>query len=54
MVRLGFEVRVELTDKESGTPFVAEITRGDSQALSLREGDEAFARVTRQTPLVKA
>ncbi|MFL0448051.1 sulfate/molybdate ABC transporter ATP-binding protein [Corynebacterium xerosis] len=54
VVRLGFEVRVELTDKESGTPFVAEITRGDSQALSLREGDEAFARVTRQTPLVKA
>lgn len=46
VVRLGFEVRVELTASSSGESFIAQITRGDAEALGLREGDEIFARVT--------
>ena len=30
---LGFEVRVELTSGPTGTPFTAQITRGDAEAL---------------------
>ncbi len=38
VVFLGFEVRVELTSASTGGPFTAQITRGDAEALALREG----------------
>ena len=39
IVMLGFEVRVELTSAADHTPFTAQITRGDAEALGLKEGD---------------
>ena len=50
VVKLGFEVRVEMTD-ESGAPFTAQITRGDSEALGLRAGDTVYVRATRVPPI---
>jgi sulfate/thiosulfate transport system ATP-binding protein len=47
IVLLGFEVRVELTSAASGAPFTAQITRGDAEALALREGDNVYVRATR-------
>ncbi|SHV59374.1 Probable sulfate ABC transporter, ATP-binding protein SysA [Mycobacteroides abscessus subsp. abscessus] len=47
MVYLGFEVRVELTSAATGEQFTAQITRGDAEALGLREGDPVYVRVTR-------
>ncbi len=47
VVRLGFEVRVELVDHGTGEPFAAQITRGDSEALQLGVGDTVFANATR-------
>jgi sulfate transport system ATP-binding protein len=47
IVYLGFEVRVELTDAPTNTPFTAQITRGDAEALGLREGDTVYVRATR-------
>jgi len=47
VVALGFEVRVELTNAASGGPFIAQITRGDSEALALKEGDTVYVRATR-------
>ncbi len=47
IVYLGFEVRVELTSATTGTPFTAQITRGDAEALGLKEGDTAYVRATR-------
>ncbi len=47
VVVLGFEVRVELTSAASGAPFTAQITRGDAEALALREGDTVYVRATR-------
>jgi sulfate/thiosulfate transport system ATP-binding protein len=47
VVMLGFEVRVELTSAATGTPFTAQITRGDAEALGLREGDTVYVRATR-------
>ena len=44
---LGFEVRVELTAATNGTPFTAQITRGDAEALGLKEGDTVYVRATR-------
>lgn len=38
VVYLGFEVRVELTSATNGAPFTAQITRGDAEALGLKEG----------------
>src|SRR3954465_13744384 len=38
IVRLGFEVRVELRD-DVGSELTAQLTRGDVDALSLHEGD---------------
>jgi sulfate transport system ATP-binding protein len=48
---LGFEVRVELTSTASHTPFTAQITRGDAEALGLKEGDTVYVRATRVPPL---
>ncbi|ULE31935.1 sulfate/molybdate ABC transporter ATP-binding protein [Mycobacterium sp. IDR2000157661] len=47
IVMLGFEVRVELTSAASHTPFTAQITRGDAEALRLSEGDTVYVRATR-------
>ena len=38
IVVLGFEVRVELTNAATQTPFTAQITRGDAEALGLQGG----------------
>jgi sulfate/thiosulfate transport system ATP-binding protein len=51
VVVLGFEVRVELTSAENGGPFTAQITRGDAEALALKEGDTVFVRATRVPPI---
>ena len=50
VVRLGFEVRVELRD-DSGERFAAQLTRADADALSLREGDVVVARTVRPSPV---
>jgi sulfate transport system ATP-binding protein len=47
VVVLGFEVRVELTSAANGGPFTAQITRGDAEALALRDGDTVYVRATR-------
>ena len=47
IVMLGFEVRVELTAASNNTPFTAQITRGDAEALGLKEGDTVYVRATR-------
>ena len=47
VVYLGFEVRVELISATTGAPFVAQITRGDAEALALRDGDTVYVRATR-------
>src|ERR1700754_756232 len=47
IVYLGFEVRVELTSAADNTPFTAQITRGDAEALGLKEGDTVYVRATR-------
>jgi sulfate transport system ATP-binding protein len=51
IVVLGFEVRVELTSAADYTPFTAQITRGDAEALGLKEGDTVYVRATRIPPL---
>ncbi|OJZ75135.1 sulfate ABC transporter ATP-binding protein [Mycobacterium paraffinicum] len=51
VVTLGFEVRVELTSAASGAPFSAQITRGDAEALALRDGDTVYVRATRVPPI---
>ena len=51
VVMLGFEVRVELTNAATGGPFTAQITRGDAQALGLKEGDTVYVRATRVPPI---
>src|ERR1700728_2837207 len=51
VVALGFEVRVELTSAATGGPFIAQITRGDAEALALREGDTVYVRATRVPPV---
>jgi sulfate/thiosulfate transport system ATP-binding protein len=40
-------VRVELTSAATNGPFIAQITRGDAEALALREGDTVYVRATR-------
>ncbi|MGZ4527749.1 MAG: sulfate/molybdate ABC transporter ATP-binding protein [Mycobacterium sp.] len=50
-VVLGFEVRVELTNAATGGSFIAQITRGDAEALALREGDTVYVRATRIPPI---
>ncbi len=54
VVYLGFEVRVELTSATSGSPFIAQITRGDAEALALRDGDTVYVRATRVPPIAGA
>lgn len=51
IVMLGFEVRVELHSATDQMPFTAQITRGDAEALGLREGDTVYVRATRIPPL---
>ncbi|WP_020102122.1 sulfate ABC transporter ATP-binding protein [Mycobacterium sp. 360MFTsu5.1] len=51
VVVLGFEVRVELTTAADHTPFTAQITRGDAEALQLIEGDTVYVRATRIPPI---
>src|ERR1700754_1958662 len=51
IVLLGFEVRVELTNAADHTAFTAQITRGDAEALGLKEGDTVYVRATRVPPL---
>jgi sulfate/thiosulfate transport system ATP-binding protein len=51
IVMLGFEVRVELTSAADHTAFTAQITRGDAEALGLKEGDTVYVRATRVPPL---
>lgn len=52
VVALGFEVRVELTSAATGGAFTAQITRGDAEALALKEGDTVYVRATRVPPIV--
>ena len=47
VVVLGFEVRVELTSSANNVPFTAQITRGDVEALGLKDGDTVYVRATR-------
>ncbi|OUS93035.1 sulfate/molybdate ABC transporter ATP-binding protein [Rhodococcus sp. NCIMB 12038] len=54
VVHLGFEVRVDLRNEATGEPFSAEVTRGDSAALGLREGETVYARATRVPELPEA
>jgi sulfate/thiosulfate transport system ATP-binding protein len=54
VVMLGFEVRVELTNAATGARFTAQITRGDAEALGLREGDTVYVRATRVPPIAGA
>jgi sulfate transport system ATP-binding protein len=51
IVVLGFEIRVELTSAADQTSFTAQITRGDAEALGLKEGDTVYVRATRVPPL---
>jgi sulfate transport system ATP-binding protein len=53
VVTLGFEVRVELTADPSGSPFTAQITRGDAEALALKDGDTVYVRATRVPPIAQ-
>jgi sulfate transport system ATP-binding protein len=47
IVMLGFEVRLELTNAATHAPFTAQITRGDAEALGLKEGETVYVRATR-------
>ena len=47
VVHLGFEVRVELKNAATGDLFAAQVTRGDSEALALQEGETVYVRATR-------
>lgn len=51
VVYLGFEVRVELTSATTGGPFTAQITRGDAEALGIKDGDTVYVRATRIPPI---
>ena len=51
VVYLGFEVRVELISASTGEPFIAQITRGDAEALGLKDGDTVYVRATRIPPI---
>jgi sulfate transport system ATP-binding protein len=44
VVVLGFEVRIELTSAATKAPFIAQITRGDAEALALAVGDTVYVR----------
>jgi len=40
-----------LTSAATGGPFTAQITRGDAEALALRDGDTVYVRATRVPPI---
>ena len=42
---------MELTSAATGGPFTAQITRGDAEALALKEGDTVYVRATRVPPI---
>lgn len=42
---------MELTSAATGGAFTAQITRGDAEALTLREGDIVYVRATRVPPV---
>lgn len=48
LVRLGFEVRVELVG-DDGAPLAAQLTREEAAALELAPGQIVYVRPTRQT-----
>src|ERR1700756_3100744 len=50
VVMLGFEVRIELTSAATGRPFIAQITRGDAEALGLAVGDTVYVPAARSPP----
>ncbi|MBO0856551.1 MAG: TOBE-like domain-containing protein [Nocardia sp.] len=54
IVRLGFEVRLELRNAATGDQFTAQVTRGDAEALYLTEGETVYARATRIPELTAA
>lgn len=54
VVYLGFEVRVEMTSATNGMSFIAQITRGDAEALALKDGDTVYVRATRIPPIAGA
>ncbi|WP_213572538.1 sulfate ABC transporter ATP-binding protein [Rhodococcus sp. USK13] len=54
VVHLGFEVRVDLRNEATGERFSAQVTRGDSAALHLQEGETVYARATRAPELPEA
>ncbi|OZC76046.1 sulfate ABC transporter ATP-binding protein [Rhodococcus sp. 06-462-5] len=54
VVHLGFEVKVELKSAATGELFAAQITRGDSEALGLREGETVYVRATRVPTIADA
>lgn len=45
---------MELTSAASGAPFTAQITRGDAEALALRDGDTVYVRATRVPAIGRA
>jgi sulfate transport system ATP-binding protein len=45
VVRLGFEVRIELT-ADTGERFAAQVTRAEADRLALVNGETVFARAT--------
>ncbi|MDV6286910.1 sulfate/molybdate ABC transporter ATP-binding protein [Rhodococcus jostii] len=47
VVRLGFEVRIELQHADTGDLFTAQLTRGDAESLALQAGDTAYVRANR-------
>ena len=51
LVMLGFEVRLELINAATNAAFTAQITRGDAEALGLRQGDTVYVRATRVAPI---
>ncbi|OBF14679.1 TOBE-like domain-containing protein [Mycobacterium sp. ACS4331] len=51
VVYLGFEVRVELTSATTHSQFTAQITRGDAEALGIKDGDTVYVRATRVPPI---
>lgn len=51
VVHLGFETRVELIAAATGDEFLAQITRGDANALDLQVGEDIYARATKVAAL---
>src|SRR6201997_492197 len=51
VVALGFQMRVELASAATGGMFTAQITRGDAEALALKDGDTVYVRATRVPPI---